>query len=158
MSQLQLLSVSDNKEVWLKELQSTYFKKINHFIKFEIVLVKPYREAREQTQDKILKEGLSLLRKIETNDYVVVCDEHGKESSSVQFAKKLEALTVQVSQRRIVFIIGGAYGLSDGVKERAQEKIKLSGMTMNHHMAQAMLLEQIYRAFTIIKGIPYHNV
>ncbi len=157
MSRLEVLTVSDNKEEWLSSLQSVYLKKINHFLKFSVTSIKPYREARGQTQDKILKEGESLLKKLDTKDYVIVCDENGKIYSSVQFSKKMEKLLEQSASRKIVFVIGGAYGLSDEVKKRAQETMQLSTLVMNHHLAQAVLLEQLYRALTIIKRIPYHN-
>lgn len=157
MSRLEVLTVSEGKEEWLSTLQSVYLKKINHFFKFAISNVKPYREARGQTQDKILKEGETLLKKIDMKDYVIVCDEKGKTYSTLQFSQKMEILLEQVASRKIVFIVGGAYGLSEDVKARAQETLQLSTLVMNHHLAQAVLLEQLYRAMTIIKHIPYHN-
>ncbi len=157
MPQIRLLVVSDNKEEWLRSAQSLYVKKINHFENFEIVALKPYRQARAQTQEKIERESEQILKKIEHKDYVILADLDGKETSSLQFAEKIENLLSHFSGRRWTFVIGGAYGVSDKLRERADTKLKLSKMTMNHHVAQAFLLEQIYRAFTIIKKIPYHN-
>lgn len=157
MPQIRLLVVSDNKEEWLRSAQNIYNKKINHFESFEIITLKPYREARAQVQEKIERESEQILKKIEDKDYVILADLDGKELTSLQLAEKIENLLSHFSGRRWTFIIGGAYGVSDKLRERTDARLKLSKMTMNHHVAQAFLLEQIYRAFTIIKRIPYHN-
>lgn len=157
MPQVRLLVISENKEEWLRAGQNLYLKKINYFEPFEIVFLKPYREARGQVQDKIERESAQVLKKIQDKDYVILADLDGKECSSLQFAEKIENLLSHFSGRRWTFVIGGAYGVSDALRVRANERIKLSKMTMNHHVAQLFLLEQIYRAFTILKKIPYHN-
>ncbi len=157
MAQMQLLVVSDDKENWLALAQQIYEKKLNHFIKFEVVAIKPYREAREKVEEKIERETERILKKIDDKDYVILCDVEGKAMTSIEFSKKLSKLQEHFSSRRCTFIIGGAYGVSEAIKKRANDKISLSKMTMNHHVAQLFLLEQIYRAFTILKGIPYHN-
>ncbi len=157
MAQMQLLVVSEDKENWLALAQQIYEKKLNHFIKFEVAAIKPYREAREKIEEKIEREAERLLKKIDDKDYVILCDVGGKAMTSIEFSKKLSKLQEHFSSRRCTFIIGGAYGVSEAIQKRANDKISLSKMTMNHHVAQLFLLEQIYRAFTILKGIPYHN-
>lgn len=157
MPQIRILTITENKEPWLLEAQKIYLKKINHFENFEITTVKPYREARAQGSEKMDRESESLLKKIDEKDYVILCDLEGKESSSTEFAQKIEHLLNHFSGRRWTFVIGGAYGVQQSVRDRADLRIKLSKMTMNHHVAQLFLLEQIYRAFTILKKIPYHN-
>jgi 23S rRNA (pseudouridine1915-N3)-methyltransferase len=157
MAQMQLLVVSEDKEKWLALAQQIYEKKINHFVKFEFTSVKPYREAREKVEEKIEREAERLLKKIDEKDYVILCDVVGKAPTSLEFSQKLAKLQEHFGSRRCTFIIGGAYGVSEAIQKRANEKISLSKMTMNHHVAQLFLLEQIYRAFTIQKGIPYHN-
>ncbi len=157
MPQIRILTITENKEPWLLEAQNIYLKKLNHFESFEIVVVKPYREARAQGSEKMDRESEALLKKIDDKDYVILCDLEGKESSSLEFSQKIENLLNHFSGRRWAFVIGGAYGVNQSLRERADLKIKLSKMTMNHHVAQLFLLEQIYRAFTILKKIPYHN-
>jgi 23S rRNA (pseudouridine1915-N3)-methyltransferase len=157
VAQAKLLVVSDGKEEWQQIAQNKYQKKISPFIPFEIVVIKPFREAREQRDEKQLRESEKILQKIEAKDYVVLCDEKGKEYSSVDFSKRLLKIRENFSSRRLVFVIGGAYGASESLRQRADETICLSKMTMNHHVAQLFLLEQIYRAFTILNKIPYHN-
>ena len=154
---MQLLVVSEDKENWLALAQQIYEKKLNYFIKFEVVAIKPYREAREKVEEKTEREAERLLKKIDDKDYVILCDVAGKAMTSLEFSQKLSKLQEHFSSRRCTFIIGGAYGVSDAIQRRANDKISLSKMTMNHHVAQLFLLEQIYRGFTILKGLPYHN-
>jgi 23S rRNA (pseudouridine1915-N3)-methyltransferase len=157
MAQMQLLVVSDDKEEWLALAQQIYTKKINYFLKFEIVFIKPYREAREKVEEKMEREAERIFKKIDEKDYVLLCDVDSKAMTSMEFSQKVLKLQEHFGSRRWTFIIGGAYGVSETIRQRANEKISLSKMTMNHHVAQVCLLEQIYRAFTILKGIPYHN-
>jgi 23S rRNA (pseudouridine1915-N3)-methyltransferase len=157
MARLRILAVTENKEKWLQAATHLYHEKIEHFCKCEIVSIKPYKEARAAIQEKIKKETESILKKIDEKDHVILCDLQGAEYSSLEFAKKMQNTIESVGSKNITFIIGGAYGVGDELKRRAKERIKLSEMTMNHYVAHTMLLEQIYRAFTIIKGLPYHN-
>ena len=96
-----------------------------------------------------------VLAKLQPSDHVVLLDEHGKEFRSVEFAKWIEQKNASV--RRLVFVIGGPYGFSDAMYQRANEKISLSKMTFSHQMVRLVFTEQIYRACTIIKGEPYHH-
>lgn len=157
MPQLKVLAVGELKEKWLTSFLETYTKKLKHFADLEMIAIKPYKEARDQVEDKLKKESESLLKQISTSDFVVLCDLRGKALSSPQLAEQFEKIFSHSGKKRLVFIIGGAFGVGEAVFQRADLKIKLSEMTMNHHVALAMLLEQIYRAFTIREGIPYHN-
>ena len=157
MTQARLLVVSEAKEGWMQSIQEKYQKKIAHFTAFEIITIKPYREAREKINEKLSREAEKILKQIDDKDYVILCDERGKESSSIDFSKKILKIRENFSSRKLVFVIGGAYGVDESVQQRANEKICLSKMTMNHYIAQLFLLEQIYRAFTILNKIPYHN-
>ena len=94
---------------------------------------------------------------IKPEDLVVLLDEKGKSFSSLQFAQWMEKEGLSQSYKRIIFIIGGAFGVSDEIKKRARMTLQMGPWTLNHLVAQTVLLEQIYRAFTIIKGLPYHN-
>jgi 23S rRNA (pseudouridine1915-N3)-methyltransferase len=102
------------------------------------------------------REGELILKKIKPTDDVILLDEHGKEYSSVEFASLLQK-KISYEGKDIVFVIGGAYGFSEAVYKRANSKISLSRMTFSHQMVRAIFAEQIYRAFTIMKGEPYHH-
>ena len=109
--------------------------------------------SKEQIKSK---EGELILKNIRPTDDVILLDEHGKEHSSVEFARLLQD-KISYAGKDIVFIIGGAYGFSEAVYKRANSKMSLSRMTFSHQMVRAIFAEQLYRAFTIIKGEPYHH-
>ena len=150
------LYIETQKEDWALDAQSIYLEKIKRFGEFEIIKIKSPAVARDNKAHKIEEESKLILSKIKPEDYLFLFDEDGKSFDSVEFAKNLQRAQ-EVSSRRIVFLIGGAFGVSEEVKKRANQKIALSKMVMNHHVALVMALEQIYRSQTIIKGIPYHN-
>jgi 23S rRNA (pseudouridine1915-N3)-methyltransferase len=102
------------------------------------------------------KEGESILRNIQDGDLLVLLDVGGKEMSSEELAVKIEKWGVE-GVRRVVFVVGGAYGFAKSVYERAHMKLSLSRMTFSHQMVRLIFAEQLYRAFTIIKGEPYHH-
>jgi len=157
MPALKVMAVGDGKEQWLSVFLETYGKKLKHFCDLELVAIKPFKEARHQVEDKLKKEGEAVLKQLSPTDYFVLCDLRGTSMTSEQWATKLENIFTHSGKKRLCFLIGGAFGVDGAVFQRADLKIKLSDMTMNHHVALAMLLEQIYRAFTIRQGIPYHN-
>ena len=145
------------KEEWFDLAVQTYIKKIKPFIEFEVVSLKSNKTDREESELKKNFELKELQKKLTNDDFVILFDERGKDLDSIQFSQQLEK--VQTSgKKRIVFIIGGAFGVHDEIKSRAQLKISLSKMVMNHLVAETVVLEQIYRAFTIQKRIPYHNI
>jgi 23S rRNA (pseudouridine1915-N3)-methyltransferase len=152
MARLKIIAVTENKEKWVQAATDVYQEKISHFHKCEIIAIKPYKEARAEVQEKIKKETEAILKKIDEKDLIILCDLKGKD-----FSKRLQKIIESAGSKTIVFIIGGAYGVGEELRTRAQDRIKLSEMTMNHYVAHTMLLEQIYRAFTITKGLPYHN-
>lgn len=133
-----------------------YVERINHYMPFDIVTIPELKNTKNITEDrqKVL-EGELILKNIQQADTVVLLDEHGKEYRSVDYAKWLEQK--RNTARRLVFVIGGPYGFSDAVYERANEKISMSKMTFSHQMIRLIFTEQIYRACTIIKGEPYHH-
>lgn len=153
-----LYYLKGKSEGWAEEAAEQYAKKISAFFPFERSAVKSKSSEREQSDKKKRAEAAALLEKIKLTDFLVIFDEAGKSfDDSVDFSKELvRALGRQHS--RIVFVIGGPYGFDESVKERAQVSWSLGRLTMNHHLAQIAALEQIYRALTIWRGIPYHNV
>ena len=133
-----------------------YASRISHYMPFEIVVIPELRNTKSlgEHQQKAA-EGELILRQIQPSDTVVLLDEHGKERRSVEYARWLEQRSMNA--RRLVFVIGGPYGFSPEVYQRADEKRSLSLMTFSHQMVRLIFTEQLYRACTIIKGEPYHH-
>ncbi len=153
-----LLTIVSNKEPWFQEAKNLYVEKINHFVKFEVEGLKASKQDRASAEQKKKIEGEMLLKYLKSDDFVVLLDERGKSLNSIQFSQWLEREGFQSSQKRIVFIVGGAFGVAEEVKKRAQLTLQMGPWVMNHLVAQTVLMEQIYRALTIMKGLPYHNV
>ena len=153
---LAFVFVGGGKEPWLEELSTSYIAKLKPFVSVEIIRLKPSKQARESAQKKLAEETAELLRVMKKDDLLILCDERGEAVTSRKFSAKL----VQFFERgrpRIVIMIGGAFGFSDEIRKRADWTWSLSTMVFNHHIAQAVVLEQTYRAFAIWKNLPYHN-
>ena len=133
-----------------------YTGRISHYMPFDTVTIPELRNTKNLSEEpQKTAEGELILRQIQPTDTVVLLDEHGKELRSVEYARWLQQK--QQTARRLVFVVGGPYGFSDAVYERANEKISLSKMTFSHQMVRLIFTEQLYRACTIIKGEPYHH-
>lgn len=144
------------KEAWFETASELYEKKINGFWPFEIISLKTLKQDRSEIKIKIKFEHDELIKKMTSDDFVVLFDEKGRDFDSIQFSQQLEKATLS-GKKRIVFVVGGAFGVSDEIKSRAQLKVSLSKMVMNHLVAETVALEQIYRALTILNRISYHN-
>jgi len=151
-----LLTLTTAKEPWAQEARELYTQKIKPFIPFEVKELKPKKTARDQKEYKLKEESEMILNEITSDDFVVLFDERGKSISSEEFSQQIEKIFMS-GKKRAIFIIGGAYGVDESVRKKAQVCISLSKMVMNHLVAQTVALEQIYRGLTIIKKIPYHN-
>lgn len=133
-----------------------YVSRLAHYMPFEMVIIPELKNTKKLTEDQQkVAEGEMILTKLQPSDTVVLLDEHGSEYRSIEFASWLQRK--QQTTRRLVFVIGGPYGFSKAVRERANEKISLSKMTFSHQMVRLIFTEQLYRACTIIKGEPYHH-
>ena len=133
-----------------------YVERIGHYMPFTLNVIPELKNTKslsEQQQKE--REGELILGTLQAGDVVVLLDEHGKELRSVDFARWLERK--QLSARRLVFVIGGPYGFSPAVYQRADEQLSLSKMTFSHQMVRLVFTEQLYRACTIIRGEPYHH-
>ena len=152
-----LLTVGKTDKDWVKQGLDIYLARLRHYIPFNIIEIPELRNtsslSREQIKDK---EGELILKNLKPADDVILLDEHGKEYTSVQLAGILQG-KINYECKDIVFVIGGAYGFSDAVYARANSKISLSKMTFSHQMVRTIFTEQLYRAFTIMKGEPYHH-
>lgn len=153
---LAFVFVGGHKEPWLSEFSAEYLKKIGYFCQVELIRVKPSKLARGSAEQKLADETQDLLRILKKDDILVVCDEKGEQVSSKKLSDKMVRL-FERGKPRVVILIGGAFGFGSEIRERADWKWSLSNLTFNHHVAQAVALEQVYRAFTIWKNIPYHN-
>lgn len=152
-----LLAVGKTDVSWVKEGLELYVSRLRRYVPFKAEEIPHLKNASALSEAVIKdKEGELILSRIRPADYVILLDEHGKEYRSVEFAQKIEALLSRNS-RDIVFVIGGAYGFSEAVYSRADEKMSLSKMTFSHQMVRVVFAEQLYRAFTIQKGEPYHH-
>ncbi|MBQ5607141.1 MAG: 23S rRNA (pseudouridine(1915)-N(3))-methyltransferase RlmH [Bacteroidaceae bacterium] len=133
-----------------------YVERISHYMPFDIITIPELKNTKSITEEQQKeKEGELILKHIQPGDILVLLDEHGKEFRSIELANWLERK--QQTCRRLVFVIGGPYGFSKEVYDKANEKISLSKMTFSHQMMRLIFTEQIYRACTIIKGEPYHH-
>lgn len=153
---LAFVFVGGHKEPWLSEFTGEYLKKIGYFCPCEIVRIKPSRQARASADQKLAEETEAILHALKKDDIVIICDERGDAPSSKKFSDKLVKF-FERGRPRVVFLIGGAFGFGNEIRERADWMWSLSSMVLNHHVAQAVVLEQVYRALTIWKNIPYHN-
>jgi 23S rRNA (pseudouridine1915-N3)-methyltransferase len=153
---IELIQVGKTVNKIFVEGINEYLGRIKHYVPFNITTIPEIKNTKSlsESQQKTL-EGTLILKQLQAQDTVVLLDEHGKEFRSVEFAAWLEKQ--QQVARRLVFVIGGPYGFSDDVYERANSKISLSKMTFSHQMVRLIFCEQLYRACTIIQGEPYHH-
>jgi 23S rRNA (pseudouridine1915-N3)-methyltransferase len=153
---IKVLVVAKTSEKYLFQGIDEYLKRIQHFHKinyFEIPSIKNSKNLSELEQK--VKEGEIILKEIKENDHLILLDENGKEFSSLQMAEKLEKKLAGF--KTIVFVVAGPYGFSEEVVKRSAEKWSLSKLTFSHQMVRLFFLEQIYRSFSILKGMPYHH-
>lgn len=135
---------------------SLYNQRIAHYSNYHVETLPDIKNTKSLSQNQVKeKEGQQLLKKIADGDYLVLLDENGKVHTSVSFARFIE--NKALITKNLVFVIGGAYGFSDEVLSRANEKISFSKMTFSHQIFRVIFAEQLYRAFTIIKGEKYHH-
>lgn len=133
-----------------------YSNRINHYISFNIKVIPELKNTKSLNENQQKdKEGELILKAITDKNFVVLLDERGKEFRSTEFAAWLE--NKQITAKDVTFVIGGPYGFSEAVYNRANEKISLSKMTLSHQMVRLLFVEQVYRACTIIKNENYHH-
>ena len=152
-----LLTVGKTDKDWVRQGLDIYVSRLKHYIPFGIVEIPELKNVSALSKEQIKnKEGELILKNIRPTDDVILLDERGKQYTSVELAKIIQD-KISYAGKDIVFIIGGAYGFSEAVYQRAGSKLSLSKMTFSHQMVRAIFTEQLYRAFTIIKGEPYHH-
>ena len=151
-----LLVVGSTKEQYLIDGFVLYQERLKHYVQFDLIEVpnKNYKNLSKVNLKRKEEEGI--LKYLAPSDYVVLLDERGESYTSIRFADKLQKWMLS-AKKRVVFVVGGAYGFSDNIYARANEKISLSKMTFSHQMVRLFFLEQIYRGYTILNNEPYHN-
>lgn len=151
-----LLVVGKTTDTHIELLIQEYQKRLAHYIPFNIQVIPELKNTKALTPEQQKQtEGELILRTINSSTDLVVLDEHGKEFRSIEFADYVQKR--MSSGRDVVFVVGGPYGFSEAVYQRANGKISLSQMTFSHQMVRLFFVEQLYRAMTILRGEPYHH-
>ena len=154
---VKLVTVGKTDVKWVKEGLDLYVSRLRHYVPFSLVEIPQLKNVSALTQEQIKeREGELVLKQLNPGDSVILLDEHGKEYRSVEWAEWIRQRLAR-GGKSLVFVIGGAYGFSQAVYDRAEGKVSLSRMTFSHQMVRTIFAEQLYRAFTIIKGEPYHH-
>ncbi len=154
---IKIIAIGKTDEKYLQDGIGIYLNRLKHYISTELVILNDIKVGVKQNSS-IQKEaeGKMFLQKLQLNDVVILLDENGKSFTSVEFADFIQKR--MNASMDVVFLIGGPFGFSDEIYERANFKISLSSMTFSHQMVRLFFTEQLYRAFTIIKGEKYHHI
>ena len=154
---IKLIVIGKTKSKFLLDGENEYVKRLKHYCKFSELIIPDIKNGGKLSKKKLKeKEGKVILASIKNNDYVILLDDKGLTLSSIGFAEFLNKKMVS-STYELVFIIGGAFGFSESVYKRVNAKLSLSKMTFSHQMVRMIFKEQLYRAFTILKGGKYHH-
>jgi len=153
--QITLILVGKTASKHINAAFEEYVKRLTHYVPFSIDIIPSSKNIKDHNQQKNL-EAKEILKRIKKEDFVVLLDERGKSFSSVGFAKYLEKLQLQ-SRKKVIFVVGGAFGVTDEIFARANMIMALSKMTFSHQMVRLFFIEQLYRAYTIINKESYHH-
>jgi 23S rRNA (pseudouridine1915-N3)-methyltransferase len=152
-----LLVVGKTDNPHLEALTTNYIKRLSHFVNFEMSVIPDIKKKKNMDiQLQKEKEGELILKKITNSDFVVLLDENGSEYSSTKLASWLQK-RMNTGLKNLIFVIGGPYGFSPEVYERANQKLSLSKMTFSHQIIRLFFTEQLYRGFSILNNLPYHH-
>ncbi len=154
---IELIAVGKTDSEHVEALLDMYMRRINRYVKFAVTIVPDVRQgSRPAPVAQMRREGEAISRQLSPEDFVVLLDDKGEQYTSTGFAAWLQK-RMNVSPRKICFIIGGPYGFSPQIYDRANAKLSLSRMTFSHQIVRAIFTEQLYRAFTILNNEPYHH-
>jgi 23S rRNA (pseudouridine1915-N3)-methyltransferase len=152
-----LLQTGKTTDKNVSGIADLYLSRIKKYTPFEIITLPDIKNSGNlPVQEHKTREGKKIIQTVGKDDYIVLLDEKGKEFRTVEFSGWMEK-AFMISGKRLVFVIGGPWGFSDEVYERADFIISLSKMTFPHQLVRLLFLEQLYRSFTIIRGEPYHH-
>ena len=154
---IKLLAIGKTDNKALQSLMDEYQQRLKHYIRFELEIIQDIKNVKNlsESQQKE-KEGELILSKMQPTDELILLDENGLEFTSVAFSNYLQK-KMNAGTKQLVLVIGGPYGFSDAVYAKSQGKISLSKMTFSHQMIRVFIIEQLYRAYTILKNEPYHH-
>jgi len=153
---ISLFVVGKTTDPRIASLIDEYQQRLKHYIPFELVVIPDLKNAKALTEEQVkTAEGEAILARLTPSMEVILLDEHGREFRSIDYAEWLQKK--MSSGRDLCLVIGGPYGFSKAVYDRADGKLSLSQMTFSHQMIRIMAIEQIYRAMTILRGEPYHH-
>lgn len=154
---ISFLTVGKTTFPFVKEGVDIFIKRIKHYTTFEYIEIPELKNTSSLSKEQIKeREGDLILKHLRNTDKVILLDERGRSFTSIEWSKEIGREIIS-GTKSIVFIVGGAYGFSQSVYDRADGKLSLSSMTFSHQIIRLFFIEQLYRAFTIIKGEPYHN-
>lgn len=153
--QIRILAVAKKSSNWVAEAEADFAKRLQPYTKLKIDLVSPVDENVFGVAESSKRESQSLLKKISTDEFIIACDLGGKSFTSTELAKKIGEL--RDASQKICFLIGGSNGLSEEILARANLKIAFGKITLPHELFRVVLLEQIYRSYTILAGKRYHK-
>lgn len=154
---IKLLVIGKTDDRNLNELISVYQKRLQHYISFQLEIIPDLKNSKNLSQlQQKEKEGELILSKLQSTDQLILLDEKGKEYRSIDFANYLQK-KMNSGIKQLVFVIGGPYGFSEKVYQKAMGKLSFSKMTFSHQMIRLFVVEQIYHGFTILRNEPYHH-
>ena len=157
MMKIKLIFTGKTSFKYINDGIDIFEKRIKHFIDFEIITIPDLKNTKNLKSEQIkIKEGELILKKLDKKEFLILLDEKGKEFSSNGFAKFIEKKQI-AGIKQVTFLIGGAYGFSKDIYNRANSLLSLSKMTYSHQIIRLFFAEQLYRAFAIINKLPYHN-
>ena len=152
-----LVVVGKTNDKYLIEGISDFQKRLKYYLNFEIIEILNIKNAKNFSKTELMKkEGDLILKQIQNSDHLVLLDDKGKDFTSKKFSEKLQQWMLS-GKKRLIFVIGGAYGFSQEVYIRGNEKLSLSKMTFSHQMVRLFFVEQLYRGYTILNNEPYHH-
>lgn len=153
---IRVIAINKTDKGWVQEGVDTYFQRVKRYISVDFTILEGNTGSKRSPQEVMKEEGQKLMKQVKPGDFIVLLDEKGKKFDSNGFADWINQKMIHVSGD-LVFLIGGAYGFDLAVRNRANEMISLSDMTFTHQMIRLFFLEQLYRAFTILRNEPYHH-
>ncbi|OAV44878.1 23S rRNA (pseudouridine(1915)-N(3))-methyltransferase RlmH [Lewinella sp. 4G2] len=154
---VQVYYVGKTSEKYLREGEAIYQKRLRHYLPISFDILPDIRNAGKLSSEALKeKEGELILSKVNNEDGLILLDEGGKRFTSVKFSAWIDR-QLQMPYRRLIFVVGGAFGFSDAVYQRANGKLSLSDMTFSHQMIRLFFAEQLYRGMSILRGEKYHN-
>lgn len=154
---ISLICIGKTDEKYLLEGIEKYLKRLKFYVNFSLIVIPDIKNSKSLSQEQQKDKEAQLISKfIQPTDTLVLLDEHGKAYRSLEFSEYFEKAMLK-SVQHLVFVIGGPYGFDNSIYERSNHKISLSNMTFSHQMIRLFFVEQVYRAFSIMRGEPYHH-